>query len=220
MRNLHRLIVVGFGLLAFGVQAICHGGQPAATSAAKPAGKKPVRVQMPPPPKLTDAQLQAMAKACRMSSDSVRLAIGFIYKYQPTTARTLMDQWKKDQKKFRSTISDVSYRARNLESLKRSDPARYARQRQIYSLEAQSQLLVDLYKSASEAEKPHVEVRLTDVLSKLFDLRLEEDRYQLEQLRKQVDATQARIDAKASNKNRIVDRELTRRLGIDEVLSW
>jgi hypothetical protein len=195
-------------------------GEATESSKPEPAAAKIKPPELPTMPELTDARIVQMAKASRLSSDVVRLAVEFIYKYKPRAARDLMTQLNKDPQKFRSAISEASYGARNLENLKRSDPARYARQEQMYALEAQSELLVDYYDAVGENQKPHVEVRLTEVLDKLFDLRLEEERYELDQLRKQVQATQDRIDQKASNKDRIVDRQLTRLLGIDEILTW
>jgi hypothetical protein len=194
-------------------------GEPAPAKPA-PAATKGVDVKMPPAPELNDAQVIAMAKASRLTSDIVRLSVDFIYKYEPKTAQDFMTVFEKDPQKFRTAITEASYKVRTLESLQRSEPARYARQKQMYALEAQTTLLQDRYKDASEAQKPHIEVQLTEVLGRLFELRLEEERYELEQLRKQVDAKQAKIDEKAENKDRIVDRELTRRLGIDEVLQW
>jgi hypothetical protein len=214
------LRIVSVSLVLFVAGQAGFAGEAPAPPPAKPAPAKASRPKMPAAPKLTDAEVVKMAKASRLSSDSVRLAVDFVYRYKPRMARDFMTLYKKEPQKFRYAMSECGSLARSLESLRRSDPTRYKRQRQMYALQAQSDLLVDHYQEVGEAEKPHVEVQLTEALANLFDLRLEEDRYQLELMRKQVDQTQARIDQKASNKDRIVDRELTRMLGLDAILAW
>jgi hypothetical protein len=141
-------------------------------------------------------------------------------RFKPRQARDLENVRKGDPQQFKNQLSNFSYSAKELQQLKKSDPVRGVRREQMMELDAQAERLVDRYKEVSEAERAQVEVELTNVLSKVFDLRLEEERYQLEQQKKQVEQLQTRINERLKNRDRIVDRQMTTLLGINELLSW
>lgn len=189
--------------------------KPTAPALVKPIPPEPVLVTS-----LTDQRVQEIAKATGLTSDVVRSGAEYILKYKPRLARDLDNALKTDPQQYRGHITDSSYYARSLEQLKKTDPVRGGRREQTLDLEAQTERLSDRYKEVSEGERPQIEVELTNALAKVFELRLEEERYQLEQLKKQVEQMQARLNERVKNKDRIVDRQLTTLLGLAEALAW
>jgi hypothetical protein len=215
-RRIQETLTAFLFLVAAAMPAVAGPAAPArGPVAAKPPASQPAR-----PAEITDAQLVALAKTSKLTSDALRAGLEYVQSYKPILAREILDIAKSDPAHFRTEIRQAQYQMQALAQLRRSSPERYARQDQMLRLQAQADLLVERYNEAGETEKPHVEVNLTNVLGKVFNLRLDEERYELEQLRKQVDAKEERIKTRSKNKDRIVDRELTRMLGIDAVIAW
>jgi len=216
--NQGRLAALAGAILALAI-APTFAAVPGAPAAGKKAAK-PKPAVAPASFQITDSLVREIAATTKMTSDSVRQTLAFIKKYKPIFAKNMVARLKSDPNRFRSRFRDISYSARRLAELKKSDPRRYARAEKMYALEAESDRLVEHYKEVSEAEKPQVEVQLTKVLGQLFDLRLEEERERLQNLMKEVEAMKKRIELRSANKDRIVDREVTSKLGLDSVLSW
>jgi hypothetical protein len=200
---------------------------PCAAEDAAPAPSTPLKkaVRARPPkadaaPVISEERILEMAKASGLTSEVVRTGVEYIVKYKPRLAKDLDTTLKADSQQFKSQVSNAASYARDLAALKRSDPTRYDRREQMLQLDAQVERFVDRYQEVSEGEKPQVEVEMTTVLAKVFDLRTEEDRYQLEQVKKQADAMQAKIADRVKNKDRIVDRQMTTMLGLNEALTW
>lgn len=212
-RNAWVTILVGC-LVALG------SSPPSAGEATTPAAKNTEPANAAAASRLSEAQIQNLAKSTGLTSDAVRTTLDYMRKYKPVEARQIAKMAKENDRQLRTRVRELSSYARQLAALKTSDPARYARQEQMLSLEARVDVLVEKYNETTEDQKPHVEVELTGVLGKLFEMRVEEERRQLEHLRKQADQMQARIEARVRNKDRIVDRQVTAKLGIDEVLAW
>jgi len=202
------------------VTAAATAGEGTAPRKVKPPAATTKAAESEPTLAITNERLVELTKATGLTSDVVRAGVEYIARYKPRWVGDLENPVKADPQQFRAHISSASYSARELAQLKKSDPARGARREQTLELEAQAERLCDRYKEVSEAERPQVEVELTNALAKVFDLRLEEERYQLEQLKKQVEQMETRINERTKNKDRIVDRQLTILLGINELLAW
>ena len=208
------------GWMAFGSASLWAGEAAAPAADAKPADEKAKPSAAPAAAELTDAQIEQLAKQNSMTSAGVRLTLAFMKNYKPIQARDLPQLLDEKNQPLRYTFRETSSYARQLETLRTSDPERYKRQEQTYRLGARADLLAERYNQAAEAEKPRVEEELVNVLAQLFDLRVEDERAQVEALRKQADELEQRIKTRAANKDRIVDRQVTTRLGIDEILVW
>jgi hypothetical protein len=159
-----------------------------------------------------------VAKSTGLTSDVVRLTNDYIQKYKPLLARDLDGLRETNFKVYRARLLEMAQYARQLEAIK--DPARRARREQVLALEGQSELIGARYKESAEAARSQTETELKAILDKLFDLKIEDDKAQLEQTRKNVEAQQATMEQRRKNKERVVDRELTRMLGISESLAW
>ena len=206
-------------LIAGAAAAIAAEGA-AGPAKAKAAVVRPASPETSPALTLTEERVAELAKATGLTSDAVRVSLDYIVKYKPRLARDLENSLKVDPQQVKNQISNLSYYARELAQLKKTDPVRGSRREQTLELDAQAERLTDRYKEVSEAERAQVEIELTNVLAKAFDLRLEEERYQLEQLKKQVEQMEARINERLKNKDRIVDRYMTTLLGLNESLTW
>jgi hypothetical protein len=195
-------------------------GAAASTTSTREAAFKPKRPKPRPFAALTDGRVLELAKASGLTSDIVRNGVEYILKYRPILARDLDNMLRGDPRQFKNIVSSHALLARDLEQLRKSAPAHYARRDRLLSFDAQAERLADRYKAATEAEKPQVEAELANVLGKAFELRLEEERYQLELARKKCDEMQARINERAKNRDRIVDRQVITLLGLSDLLNW
>lgn len=201
--------------LAFG--SVSRGMAEEATSPTKRV--KSIRVKSPAAAaRLTNEAALEAAKTTGLTSDVLRLTTDYIQKYKPLLARDLENLRATNPKMYRARMVEMAQYARQLEATK--DPAKRARREQYLALEAQAELAVVRYKESPEASRPQIETELKGFLDKLFDFKTEDDRAQLEEARKNLDAQQAAIEQRAKNRDRIVDRELTRMLGISETLAW
>jgi exonuclease VII large subunit len=196
------------------------GEQAAPPAKEAAAAVKPKPAEPAPMAPLTDERAQEMAKATGLTSDVVRAGVEYIQKYKPRLARDLDNILKTSPPQFRSNVKEMSSYMRDLQQLKRSDPARAARREQLLELDAQAERLTDRYKESTDTDRMQIEVALTNILAKAFDFRLEDERYQLEQARKQMEQLQDRINQRVKNKTRIVDRQMTTLLGINDLLTW
>ena len=192
----------------------------AATTETRPAAPKPKRPKPKPSAALADARVLELARASGLTSDVVRSGIEYILKYRPVLARDLDAILQSDPKQFKTAVGSHALLARDLEQTRKSEPARYARRARLLTLDAQAERLAERYKAATETEKPQVEAELATVLNQAFELRLDEERYQLELARKKCDEMQARINDRAKNRDRIVDRQAITLLGLSDLLNW
>jgi len=167
---------------------------------------------------LTEERLVETAKATGMSSAALRLTLDYIRKYKPLTAWELVSSPKAAPRQLRVRLVEIFYQARQLAEIKDAD--RRA-QRELYlTIEAQAEQAAVRYRKAAEIDRPQIEKQLKDILDKLFDMRIADERAQLEQARKDLAEKETAAEQRAKNKERIVDRELTRMLGITESLAW
>jgi len=168
--------------------------------------------------KLTDDRLVEMAKATAMTSDALRMGVEYIQKYKPLMARDLDKLYQTNPRAFRVRVTEMSQYARQLANTK--DPVQRARKEQYLALEAQAEQTAVRYKEAAENAKLQIEVELKGILDKLFAFKVEDERAVLDQARKDLEEKQAALEQRVKNKDRIIDRELTRMLGLSETLAW
>jgi ribosomal protein S13 len=187
--------------------------------AAAPTATK-IKPAEPAAAAITGARIQEVAKATGLTSEVVRTSLEYMARFKPRLAHDLENMAKMDPRQIKSNVNSCVALARDLEQLKKSDPVRGVRREQTLELEGQSERLTDRYKEVGETERVQVEVELTNVLAKLFDLRLEEDRYQMDQAKKQLDQMESRVRERLRNKDRIVDRQMTTLLGLNAFLAW
>lgn len=203
-----------------GCSAICGSVFAGAADESATPAPSPAKAKSSGSLKVTEDLILRFAKVSEITSDSVRQAVGYIQKYQPLVAAQLEDQLQNAPDKLKASLRQASYEERNLDSLRRNNPAAYKRREQLLTYQARIDLLLERYKTAAETEKPQLEADIVKLLAQQFDLRIQDERAQLEQQRRALEQATERLVDRENNKDRIVDRQVTRLLGIDDILAW
>jgi hypothetical protein len=167
-----------------------------------------------------DARLLTMAKASGLTSDVVRAAVAYLEEYKPSEATDLDALLKKDSNRFRGTIRQASYEQRNLENLRENDPTAYRLQVRLLRVRIRIEQLEQRYKAVAEEQKPRVEADLSEALGQMFDIQARQEKHQIEQQRQRLQEQEQRLNERMADKARVVDRDVSRRLGVENLQPW
>lgn len=115
-------------------------------------------------------------------------------------------------------LGDASMRMREMAELKNRDPKGYERLQEMRKLEREGAELAESARRSPPEEREAASKKLSENLSKQFDLREEQRVRELTELKRRVDALEKALGERKTNKDKIVDKRRREMLGekVDE----
>ena len=108
-----------------------------------------------------------------------------------------------------------------LEQLKERDPEQYEAMQEKEKLEIEAKELVDQYKKTeNESEKEELKSQITELLSKIFDIRQQNREKEIERLEERLAEAKADNKKRLENKKEIVAERLNELLGEEKWMQW
>lgn len=168
--------------------------------------EKEERVVPPPPPKHYTLEKNIEKKYFDKLNSELKVKLEKIKEY--------------NEKKYQYLLQRAYFRSMEDALLRGKKSGNYERSQQILNLNISTEALVADYQKASNSEKKEIKQKLKNELSKLFDLREEERKYEVKELERELKELKKSLKIRSQNKNEIIDRRVMDLLGEDKYLDW
>ena len=108
-----------------------------------------------------------------------------------------------------------------LDDMAGRDSSLYRRHCEMFRLDARAENVAMQYREAqNDADRIRLRSELVDILERLFDLREEDKRYEIEQLEKRIERLRRIVDERTERKDEIVERRADELIGARDTIEW
>lgn len=145
----------------------------------------------------------------------------FVEQFYPGRLEELERLRRTDLGRLRREIAAIMREKRELDELKEVDPEAYERRRDHAQLERQAEELADKIREAEGQDaKNAAKQRLTEVVSRLFDIQCENFEREVQELNEHVQRMRELLEKRRAAKDKIVERHVGEMSGESEHLHW
>ena len=147
-----------------------------------------------------------------MSPEQVKRLMAFTQQHFPDLHRRLAPLRKSNPAMFRKMLQRARGPIFDIMWIMEQHPKAAKRMIQVLRTEMELAELQKRYRAASEDERASIKTRMRKQLEKLFDLRLERLRWEIQEFEKRLESRKRELAESESDKQRIIDDELKRML--------
>lgn len=127
-----------------------------------------------------------------------------------------------DKEKYQELLMDAYFNSFNKPFFRidKEESERLKRQEEMSKLEISTELLKQKYLHASKGDKDNYKKTLSNLLYKLFDLKQQDKKNEIEELQSELEKLKKSISVRSKNRDKIVERRLQELIGEDDYLEW
>jgi hypothetical protein len=186
--------------------------------------------ELPPPPNQKEAneqykKAQQLFEQYRLSRPiSEETAIEIIEFYStidPDIAREMTSMKRENPKSYQDRLHHMEKEMRFLSRLQEEEPERFEEAMALRKMEVQcNKLAVQYRKSKDNTEKSKLEQEIRDKLIKLFEMKEQEKKLEIERIRERLEKMRQELKERKANKNNIVELRLNELIGKEHLSRW
>lgn len=202
-------------LIAFFVIAVASGD----AFARRPTRNVDSIAPPPPPPGEMFGPRHGMMAP--VTEDEERSALAFLRSVDPEGAARLEALKESAPRWYSISLRRTLMAQMRLDEMAQRDSSLYNRHCEIFRLDARAESLAMQYREAqTDADRTRIRRELVGVLDRLFDLREEDKRYEIERLERRLERLHSVVDERAERKDEIVNRRADELIGARDSIEW
>lgn len=172
----------------------------------------------PPPGEMFGPRHGMMAP---ITEEEERAALTFLRSVDPEGADRLEALKESAPRWYSISLRRTLMAQMRLDEMAQRDSSLYNRHCEIFRLDARAEGLAMQYREAqNDADRTRIRSELIGVLDRLFDLREEDKRYEIERLERRLERLRTVVDERMERKDEIVDRRADELIGARDSIDW
>ncbi len=145
----------------------------------------------------------------------------FLKEYHPERIEKLERLKEENPEIYIRAIEDTMRDIREMEELKKNNPARFEEIMELKKSERLSWQLAGAYREEREiTKKTDIQQRLRAVLNTIFEYKIKQHQKEIGLLTQEIEKLKARIQNRIQNKEKIIDKRLQEMIGEKEEFEW
>ncbi len=156
-----------------------------------------------------------------VSEEEERRFMGYLEKNDPEEFKIMKNLRIEKPNLYSKIISKGIREMHIIRKLEKKDPVRYERKKKILQLGKANRRLGREYRKCESAKrKEEIEKEIGKSLDKLFDLKQEENEYQIADVEKKLKELRKRNETRKKNKKKIINQRFNQIIGVAEEFAW